>query len=89
VPVYVVSRPRAWLSEEELAATLECAPAILEQFAEHIRWIRSDVFQEDDGSFSGQCVYEATSPEWIERLSEAAMLPVASIKELAVTYAAA
>jgi hypothetical protein len=88
VPQYVVSRPRAWLSREELQASMECAPAVLEQFAEHVRWLRSYVICEDDGTLSGQCYYEATSPEWLERMSEAAMLPVASIKQLAASYAA-
>jgi hypothetical protein len=89
VPTYIVSRPRAWLSEEELAATLDCGPAIAARFAEHVTWVRSYVMHEQDGSFSGHCIYEATGPEWIERLSEAAMLPVESIKELAATYPAA
>ena len=77
------------MSEEELAATFECAPAVLELYAEHVRWIRSYVIHEDDGTLSGECHYEATGPEWIEKMSEAAMLPIASIKEVVATYAAA
>jgi hypothetical protein len=79
---YVVSRPRAWHSEEELAATVECAPAVLELFKEHVRWIRSDILREADGTFSAHCVYDATGPEWLEKLSEAAMLPSDSIRPL-------
>ena len=86
---YVVSRTRAWHSEEELAASVECAPAIATQFSEHIRWIRSDILREDDGTLSAHCVYEATSPEWLVRLSEASMLPADSIRPLAVSMAAA
>jgi hypothetical protein len=79
---YVVSRTRAWLSEEELAASVECSAAILEHFREHVAWIRSDILREPDGTFSANCVYDATSPEWLERLSEAAMLPADSIRPL-------
>jgi Protein of unknown function (DUF4242) len=85
---YVVSRTRAWHSEEELAAFTECAPAIAEVFKEHVRWIRSDIVREEDGTLSGVCVYDATSPEWLREYSEAAMLPIDSIRPLAATHAA-
>ena len=85
---YVVSRTRAWLSEEELAAFVECAPSIREPFEAHVRWLRSDILREADGTLSALCVYEATSPEWIIKLSEAAMLPTDSIKPLVVSQAA-
>ena len=86
--LYAVSRPGAWLSEEELAATMECGPAVAAQFAEHVRWVRSYVMRDADGTFSGHCYYEATSPEWIEKFSEAAMLPVGSIKPVLAAFAA-
>ena len=86
---YVVSRTRAWHTEEELAATIECAPAIAAQFIEHVRWVRTDILQEPDGTFSAHCVYDATSPEWLLRFSEAAMLPADDIRPLAATYRSA
>src|SRR5688572_22755741 len=42
--LYLVSRRRAWLSEEELAATADCMPALLATFGGDIRWVRSYVF---------------------------------------------
>ena len=86
--LYAVSRPGAWLSEEELAASSECAQAVAELYADHVRWVRSYVMREPDGTFSGHCYYEATSPEWIERYSEAAMLPVGSIRPVMAALAA-
>ena len=59
--LYLVSRRRAWLSEEELAATADCTPAVLGIFDGSVRWVRSYVFEEEDGAFSADCVYEATS----------------------------
>jgi len=52
MPLYLVPRTRAWLSEEELAATADCLQAV-DAISPEIRWIRSYVVQEDDGTFSG------------------------------------
>ncbi len=89
VTVYIVSRTRAWLSEEEVAAAADCLPAVNDTLREHIRWIRSYVVAEDDGTFSAHCLYEATSPEWLLRQADALQLPVDSIKPVAATIVAA
>jgi len=78
--LYLVSRRRAWLSEEELAATADCMPAVLETFDGDIRWVRSYVFTEDDGTLSAECVYEATSVERLEQYADALMLPADEIR---------
>ena len=87
--VYVVPRTRAWLSEEEVAAATDCLPAVNETLREHIRWIRSYVVAEEDGTFSAYCVYEATDPEVLRRHAEALMLPTDAIKPVAATIVAA
>jgi hypothetical protein len=74
---YVVTRTSNWLSEEELAASGECLPAVVDTLSDHVRWIRSYVFQEPDGTFSANCVFEATSVEWLSKVAEAMMLPPA------------
>jgi hypothetical protein len=89
MPLYVVPRTSVWLTEEELAAAADCIPAVNESLREHVRWIRSYVVAEDDGTFSAYCVYEATSPEWLERHAEAVMLPPDAIKPVAATIVAA
>jgi len=63
VPLYLVPRTRAWLSEEELAAATDCLPAVNDAMNGDVRWIRSYVVAEDDGTFSAFCVYEASGPE--------------------------
>jgi len=85
VQLYLVSRARAWLSEEELAATSECAPAVLELFAGDIRWIRSYIVQEDDGTYGACCLFEASSREVLERYADALMLPADAIKPVVTT----
>ena len=88
MPVYVVPRTRAWLSQEELAAAADCLPAIDEANPD-VRWIRSYIVREDDGTFSAFCVYEATSPEAVLAHGEAAMLPTDAIKPVETTLVVA
>ena len=86
--LYLVSRRRAWLSEEELAATADCTPAVLGIFDGAVRWVRSYVFEEADGTFSADCVYEAESIERLEAYFDAMMLPADAIRQVD-RYAAA
>ena len=85
VNLYIVPRTRCWLSEEEVAAAADCVPAVNETLRDHIRWIRSYVVNEDDGTFSAYCVYEATSPEMLRRHADSLMLPTDAIKPIAAT----
>jgi len=87
--VYVVPRTRIWLSEEEVAAALDCLPPVNETLREHVRWIRSYVVAEEDGTFSAYCVYEATGPEALRRHADAMMLPTDAIRPVAETIVAA
>ena len=87
--VYLVPRTRAWLSEEEVAAVADCVPAVNATLAGDVRWIRSYVVSEDDGTFSGYCLYEASSPEILRRHAESLKLPVDAIKPVAATIVAA
>src|SRR5690349_17246673 len=87
MPLYLASRRGAWLSEEELAATADCAPAVLDTFGGDIRHVRSYVFAEPDGSFSAECVYEATSAERLEEYADAMMLPADEIRAVHAVHA--
>jgi hypothetical protein len=89
MPLYVVPRTRAWLSEEELAAMVDCVPAINETLREDVRWIRSYIVAEDDGTFSAFCVYEATDAEKLRLHADASMLPADAIKPVTATLIAA
>ena len=86
--LYVVPRTRAWLSEEELAAAADCMPAVTEAMGGRIRWIRSYVVSEDDGTFSAFCVYEATDPGVLREHAESLGLPTDAIKRVHTTLAA-
>jgi Protein of unknown function (DUF4242) len=88
VPLYLVPRTRAWLSEEEVAAAADCVPAVNETIA-GIRWIRSYVVAEEDGTFSGYCVYEADDPEALRAHADALALPTDAVKPVVATIVAA
>ena len=86
--LYIVPRTRAWLSEEEVAAAADCVPAVNDTLSGDIRWIRSYVVGEEDGTFSAYCVYEATGPEALRRHADALGLPTDAIKPVATTIVA-
>ena len=56
-----------------------------EQMSDDIRWIRSYVLEEGGGSVGTVCIYQATSPEAIEKHAEIAQLPVDEIIPVADT----
>jgi hypothetical protein len=88
VPLYLVPRTRAWLSAEEVAAAAECLPAV-DDMIDGIRWIRSYIVAEEDGTFSAYCVYETDDPEKLRQQGDAMMLPTDAIKPVVRTTVAA
>src|SRR3712207_3680760 len=87
MPLYVVPRGRAWRAEEEVAAVAGCVPAV-NATIDGIRWIRSYVVAEEDGTFSGYCVYEADDPEALRRHADALQLPTDAVKPVVATIVA-
>ena len=88
MPLYLVPRTGAWLSAEEVAAAADCVPAVNATLSD-IRWIRSYIVAEEDGSFTGYCVYEASDPEALRRHADALMLPTDAVKPVVATIVAA
>ena len=88
MPLYLVPRTRAWLSAEEMAAAADCVPAVNDTI-DGLRWIRSYIVEEEDGTFSGYCVYEADGPETLRRHADALMLPTDAIKPVVATLVVA
>jgi hypothetical protein len=89
VPLYLVPRTRAWLSEEELAAAADCLPAVAAVMPAAVRWIRSYVVAEDDGTFTGYCLYETDDLKALRDHTETLMLPTDAIKPVVATTIAA
>jgi Protein of unknown function (DUF4242) len=82
---YVILRRGGWRTGEELDEAVERSTAEGERTPDEVRWIRSYVLAESDGSLGTVCVYQATSPEAIRAHAKAAALPVDEIVAVADT----
>jgi len=64
--LYVIRRPSGWGTTEQLQAAAAISKQVGdEEMPADIRWIRSYVVKEADGTLGTFCVYEASSPEKI------------------------
>lgn len=84
--LYAIIRRGGWRSGAELEqAAARSTQVGNEQMADDVRWIRSYVLAENDGSVGTLCIYEATSPEAIRQHASLADLPVDEIIRIADT----
>jgi hypothetical protein len=82
---YVILRRNGWRDGADLGAAAERSTLEGEKTPEDIRWIRSYVLAETDGTLGTVCIYEASSPEAILRHAEAAGLPATEVIPVADT----
>ena len=85
VRTFVIMRRNGWQDAENLKAAEGRSIAEGERMSEDIRWIRSYVLAEPDGSVGTVCIYEASTPEAIRRHADAAELPIDEIVAVAET----
>jgi hypothetical protein len=86
VNTYVIRRRAAWASPAELEQTAGRSKALADsEFPEDIRWIRSYVTAEEDGSLGTVCVYQASGPEAIRKHAKRVGMPADEILEIADT----
>jgi hypothetical protein len=84
--LYAIRRPMGWRSPEDLQAAAARSKQVGDdEMSDDIRWIRSYVVSEPDGSLGTICIYEASSPEKIREHASRAGLPVTEIWEVADT----
>jgi hypothetical protein len=82
---YVILRRHGWRTADDLQEAAARSTAEGERMTEDVRWIRSYVLAEPDGSVGTLCIYEASSPDAIRRHAKAAGLPVDEIVAVADT----
>ena len=83
---YAIRRRNAWKSAEELEAAAAVSRRIGdEDMPSDIRWIRSYVLSEDDGTLGTVCIYQASSIEKVREHAQRADLPVDEVVEVADT----
>ena len=74
--LYAIRRPSGWSSATELqAAAVRSKHVGDEEMSDDIRWIRSYVVKEHDGSLGTVCIYQASSPEKIVEHARRAGIP--------------
>jgi thiamine biosynthesis protein ThiC len=82
---YVILRRNGWTTPEDSQAAAARSTAEGDKMSDEIRWIRSYVLAEADGSIGTVCVYQATSEQAIRDHTARADLPVDEIVEVADT----
>jgi thiamine biosynthesis protein ThiC len=84
--LYAILRRNGWRSPEELQEAAERSTRVGdEDMPEEVRWIRSYVLEESDGSLGTVCIYQAVSPEAIRKHASRADLPMDKIIPIADT----
>jgi hypothetical protein len=82
--MYAIRRKNAWQSPEELegigARSKEIADS---EFPTDIRWIRSYVIAEEDGTLGTICIYQATSAEAVRKHAHRVGMPADEILDVA------
>ena len=74
--LYVIRRPSAWATPQELEAVgAKSAKIGNEGMPDRVRWIRSYVVKEPDGRLGTVCIYEARDPELIRAHARRAGMP--------------
>lgn len=65
--LFAIRRRSNWAGAAELEATAAKSSAEGEKMSDEVRWIRSYVVEEPDGKLGTICLYQAVSPEAIQR----------------------
>jgi Nickel responsive protein SCO4226-like len=78
--IYAITRRHGWRSASALNhAVVRSHEICEEEMADRVRWIRSYVLEECDGSMGTICLFAAVSPEAIRKHARIARLPLEQI----------
>ncbi len=84
--MYAIRRKNAWQSPEEVEGVGARSKQVADDdFPTDIRWIRSYVIAESDGTLGSVCIYQATSPEAIRKHAHRVGMPADEIWDVADT----
>ena len=82
---YVILRREWWATADDLREAAARSTAEGERMPDDVRWIRSYVTAEPNGTVGTVCIYQASSPEAIREHAGRADLPVDEIVKIADT----
>ncbi len=74
--LYAIRRPNAWANMQEVEAIgAKSAKVGNEEMADRVRWIRSYVVKEPNGTYGSICIYQARDPESIREHARRVGMP--------------
>lgn len=83
---FVIRRRQAWKDGEQLKATAAVSTKVgNEEMPTRVRWIRSYVVKEADGTLGTVCIYQATDEESIREHARRVGMPADEISPVADT----
>ena len=83
---YVILRRNGWRSAADLEEAAGRSSQVGdEEMSDDIRWIRSYVIEEDDGTLGTVCIYQGSSAEKVREHAERAGLPADEVIKVADT----
>jgi hypothetical protein len=78
--MYAIRRKQAWNSPGEVEQVAGRSKQVAEdEFPTEIRWIRSYVIAEEDGTLGSVCIYQAVSPEAVRKHAHRVGMPADEI----------
>ena len=83
--LYAIRRRNGWQDGGDLRAAAARSTAEGEKMPDDIRWIRSYVLAEEDGTLGTICIYQASSPEKIREHAARVGMPADEISVVADT----
>jgi hypothetical protein len=83
--LYAIRRRNGWKDGPALEAAAAKSTEEGDKMSSDIRWIRSYVVTEEDGSLGTVCIYEASSPEKIREHATRVGMPADEISVVADT----
>jgi len=83
---YVILRRGGWATAEDLDAAAAVSSRVGdEEMADQVRWIRSYVLEEEDGTLGTVCIYQAVDEDAIMEHAQRAELPADEVIPVANT----
>jgi hypothetical protein len=81
---YAIRRKHAWKSPGEVEQVAARSKQVADDdFPSDIRWIRSYVIAEEDGSLGSICIYQATDREAVRQHAQRVGMPADEILDVA------
>lgn len=83
---YVILRRRGWDAQRQLeVAAKRSARVGTEEMPDKVKWIRSYVLSEEDGTVGTVCVYQAVDPDAVREHAKRAGLPADEVIQVGGT----